>query len=120
MPRILIVDDDGVIRRLAEDFLGEEGFDVLGADTATAGLDALVTYQPDLVLLDLRMPGMDGQAFCAHMGPESRAIPVLVLSGANDVHRVAAEIGAAGAIRKPFDLDDLLGTVRRLIPAGRS
>jgi DNA-binding response OmpR family regulator len=118
MPRILVIDDDGVIRRLAEDFLSDEGFEVLGADTATAGLEALVTYQPDLVLLDLRMPGMDGQAFCAHMGSASRAIPVLVLSGANDVHRVAAEIGAAGAIRKPFDLDNLQGAVRRLLPGG--
>lgn len=117
MARILVVDDDRVIRRLAHDLLTDEGFEVTSAENGSAGLEALLSERPGLVLLDLRMPSMDGRTFHASMPADCRDIPILVLSGSSDIHEVAAEIGAAGALQKPFDLDELVQAVRRILPS---
>lgn len=116
MTRILVVEDDAAIRRLAQDLLADEGYEVFTAGSGPAGLDTLSTSQPDLVVLDLMMPQMDGFEFARAMEQRHRAVPIVVLSGSHDIERRAEEMGAAGSVLKPFDIDDFLATVRRALP----
>jgi two-component system, chemotaxis family, chemotaxis protein CheY len=112
--RILVVDDDTGIRSFVEMALDSEGYAV---STATNGAQALaVTDQvhPDLILLDMRMPIMDGWTFARRYreqdGPKA---PIVVITAATDAGERAAEIQADGYLGKPFDLDELLGLVSR-------
>lgn len=115
MSRILVVEDDAAIRRLAHDLLVDEGFEVFTAETGQDGLDLLAECQPDLVLLDLMMPTMDGPTFAREMEQRHHALPVVVLSGSREIFETAAELGAAGAILKPFDIDEFVQVVRKAI-----
>lgn len=116
MTRILVVEDDAAIRRLARDLLADEGYEVFTAESGPAGLDTLSVAQPDLVVLDLMMPQMDGVEFAQAMEERHRVVPIVVLSGSHDIERRAEEMGAAGAVLKPFDIDDFLATVRQALP----
>ena len=120
MTRILIVEDDAAIRRLAHDLLVDEGYEVSVAETGEAGLIALGEHQPDLVLLDLMMPQMDGPTFAAEMQRRQHVAPVLVWSGSRDIHEIASSMGAAGAILKPFDIEEFVAAVRRALDPERS
>ena len=71
---------------------------------------------PDLVLLDLMMPVMDGWEFARSLGPGARP-PIIVLSADRNVSAKAKEIGALGWLAKPFELTDLLAVVRRAVPS---
>jgi len=113
-PRILVVDDDTSIRSFVEMALDSEGYAV---STATNGAQALAVtdqVQPDLILLDMRMPIMDGWTFARRYreqgGPKA---PIVVITAATDAGERAAEIQADGFLGKPFDLDELLGLVSR-------
>jgi CheY-like chemotaxis protein len=113
-PRILVVDDDTSIRSFVEMALDSEGYAV---STATNGVQALaVTDQvhPDLILLDMRMPIMDGWTFARmyrdQAGPHA---PIVVITAATDAGERAAEIQADGFLGKPFDLDELLVLVSK-------
>lgn len=116
MTRILVVEDDDAIRRLAHDLLSDEGYEVYTADSGPEGLDTLDATQPDLVVLDLMMPLMDGVSFAREMERRHRQVPIIVLSGSHDLEQHAQDMGAAGAVLKPFDIDDFLGVVRRALP----
>ena len=110
--RVLIVDDDLDIRDAVSEFLAFEGHEVF---TASDGEQALVRcrqLRPDLVLLDLMMPGMNGWDFrrAQLRDPAIAAIPVLVVSALGRV----ADLAVAGFLPKPFSLDDLTSAVRRL------
>ncbi|MBK9518321.1 MAG: response regulator [Anaeromyxobacter sp.] len=112
MARVLIVDDDLDIRDAVSEFLSFEGHEVF---TASDGEQALVRcrqLRPDLVLLDLMMPGMNGWDFrrAQLRDPAIAAIPVLVVSALGRV----ADLAVAGFLPKPFSLDDLTSAVRRL------
>jgi len=115
MTCILVVEDDAAIRRLAHDLLEDEGFEVLLAETGEAGLTALAERRPDLVLLDLMMPLMDGATFAAELRRLHEDVPVVVLSGSRDIFEVAQSMGATGAILKPFDIDEFVTIVRRTL-----
>jgi CheY-like chemotaxis protein len=113
---LLLVEDDADIREDLADLLVEEGFEVETAADGRAGLEALRRRGGwSLVLLDLMMPVMDGWAFRRAQlnDPALAGIPVLLLSGAADLRSSAATLGAAAAIQKPFQLDALLGAIRR-------
>ena len=114
--RILIVDDDMSTLEMMSAILGCEGYRVAAARNGLDGIDRLSVYEkPDLILLDLKMPGMDGQGFCGarrkHEGWES--IPLVVISGAEDVAQQAAILGAVAYLQKPVDTVELLTVVRR-------
>ncbi len=107
---VLVVDDDIDTVETMREILEEEGHEVL---CATNGREALALTQlrrPDLVLLDLNMPEMDGRAFLSAVrdDPELADVRVVVLSGAPDVREIPAE-----SITKPLRLDTLLGLLRR-------
>lgn len=108
---ILVVDDDRVIRELVVAALEVEGYRVSSATDVPSGLAKFWSMSPNLVLLDLLMPG-DGVVFAARV--IERKVPIVVMSGRPDGRRLADQIGADGFLAKPFEIDDLLATVAPL------
>lgn len=111
---VLVIDNDREMRLLLAAILSDEGYLVTEAANGRAALAFLPQLQPDVLLLDLRMPVMDGAAFvAAYRQLAGRAAPIVVLSGEADGQQQAAALGVAGYLRKPFDLEDLLASVQR-------
>ncbi len=110
--RILIVDDDDSIRELVAMALEDEGYEVMTAAQGVQALQIAAATPPDLILLDMRMPIMDGWAFARtyHQLPGPHA-PIIVLSATRNGLAVAEEVGAAGYLAKPFELVQLLTVV---------
>ncbi len=111
MACVLIVDDEVDIRQAVAEVLADEGYQVCSARDGAEALAQARAFHPQVVLLDLMMPGMSGWEFRRRQmdDPDLSRIPVVVLSalggdGLSD---------AAGYLQKPFDLDDLLSAVRR-------
>ena len=120
---LLVVDDDLDIRDALQDVLEGAGYSVRLAADGQQALESLrAGWHPDLILLDLMMPRMNGFEFRdvqRHEEPLCR-IPVLLASADPALPQAARALGVAGYLRKPLDLDDLLGTVDRLCCGGRS
>jgi CheY-like chemotaxis protein len=119
---VLVVDDNTDLRELIMAVLEAEGYDVSGAADGARALERLREEpRPDLVLLDLMMPVLDGWQFRKQQlaDPAVAAIPVIVLSGDADADAHAVALRAAGSLRKPVDLERLLGTVARTLGAKR-
>jgi CheY-like chemotaxis protein len=111
-PLVLVVDDDPDILEAICDILEGEGYGVARARHGAEALERLRERRPDLILLDLMMPVMDGLAF-AHALRERRLdpeIPIVVISADGNPQK-AASIGARGFLAKPFDIDALLAHV---------
>jgi DNA-binding response OmpR family regulator len=120
-PRILVADDDPIILRLLEVNLGLEGFAV---ETALRGEDAVVRARethPDLIILDVMMPGMTGHDVAGQLkgDPATADIPIVFLSARTQEEDRARgrELGVAAYITKPFDPGELVDIVRRLATA---
>jgi CheY-like chemotaxis protein len=111
--RILVVDDDESIRSIVRMFLSDEGYQVIEAANGEIALEVLGGVQPELILLDLRMPVMDGWEFARRykMMPGPHA-PIVACVAALDVTHECADLETAAILSKPFDLDDLLQAVR--------
>ena len=114
---ILIIDDDPAIRATVAEILESEGYSVATAINGADGLQSLDRIDPALVLLDMRMPILDGWGFARALQSRGIQIPILVMTAAQDARRWAHEINAEGYVAKPFDLIDLLDTVGRFFPA---
>ncbi|CAM8626674.1 CheY FOG, CheY-like receiver [Comamonadaceae bacterium] len=116
---ILSVEDTAGIRRLIRMTLEYMGFQVLEAADGEEGLSMAREHRPDLVLMDVRMPGVSGLTACEVMrsDPELRAIPVVMLSSAGGADDIAAglESGAKAYLVKPFQPVELIELVTRLI-----
>ncbi len=113
---VLVVDDDPTILATVAETLDLEGYPVV---TATNGAEALEAYErtaPSLVLLDMRMPVLDGWGFVRAVRARGLSPVVVVMTATADARRWASEIGAHGVLPKPFDLDDLIAEVQRLRP----
>ncbi|HEY8641620.1 MAG TPA: HD domain-containing phosphohydrolase [Candidatus Dormibacteraeota bacterium] len=113
---VLVIDNDPLARELARESLGELGCDVVEAGDGIDGLQAARRYEPDLVLLDIRMPGLDGWAVCRRLKelPRGRLTPIVMVSGAADAAR-ALEAGADGILPKPYLVQELADCVRSLL-----
>ena len=114
--RVLVVDDDEQLRYVLRETMTEDGYEVEAASNGREALTIIERWQPDLIVLDLMMPVMDGETFRQEqrrLGLVERA-PVIVLSAAREMLSIAERVGAAASVPKPFDLDDLLATVSRL------
>jgi two-component system phosphate regulon response regulator OmpR len=114
--RVLVVDDEPDLRGMIAEYLGKQGF-VVSAAADGRELDAhLASDFPDLLILDVNMPGEDGFAIARRMRARS-AVPILMLTAADDIvdRIVGLEIGADDYLTKPFDLRELLARVRALL-----
>jgi CheY-like chemotaxis protein len=111
---ILVVDDDPSILDTVAELLDLEGYAVETASNGAEALDQLERTEPSLVLLDMRMPVMDGWSFVRTLKERGRSLPILVMTAAQDARKWAEEVGAAGYVAKPFDLLDLLDAVERV------
>lgn len=110
---VLVVDDDAQIRELLTIALGEEGYLVRAVPDGEAALEAVAEAPPAVILLDMRMPVMDGWTFAREYRRRynGNAKPVLCMSAAVDARQVAREIKPDGLLPKPFSLDELLTAV---------
>ena len=115
-PTILIVEDDPEIRRLVCDFLVREGYDVETAEDAKAMDAILQRLRPDLIILDLMLPGEDGLAICRRLRTDD-SIPILMLTAKSDeIDRVVGlEMGADDYLAKPFSSRELLARARAIM-----
>ena len=111
---ILVVDDDPTILATVSEALDFEGFPVMSATNGAEALELVDRNWPSLVLLDMRMPVLDGWGFMRAVRERGLNLTVVVMTAAADARRWAREIDAQGVLAKPFELDDLLGAVMRL------
>ena len=122
MPQILVVEDDESIRALVSDVLRDDGYSVREARNGVEALQAVRARRPDLIVLDLMMPVMDGWTFVerCRLEPDCGDLPILVTSASHDLPRTAERLRSFGVrtcLAKPFDLDGLLALVERYVPA---
>jgi DNA-binding response OmpR family regulator len=117
--QILVIEDDASVRTLLEKSLRARGYKVVACDDGLAGLTMLETLVPDLIIVDIMMPRLDGMTFVkAIKGNEStKPIPVIFLTANNDPRTMIAGInlGAKHYVTKPFQLDELLGKVAKVL-----
>jgi CheY-like chemotaxis protein len=112
--RVLIVDDEPDIRATVAEMLEIEGYSTEEAANGADALAAIERRQPDLILLDMRMPVLDGWGFAAEMNRRDMTIPIVVMTAARDAARWASEIAATASLSKPFGFDDLIRTVNEV------
>lgn len=117
--RIVCVEDEIGVRTLIEQALIKEGFDVAVFDSGDAGLDEVRTRRPDLVLLDVMLPGTDGMEICRQLkwDPATRSIPVVLLTGRTEESDVVLGLGlgADDYIVKPFRVKELVARVKAVL-----
>jgi DNA-binding response OmpR family regulator len=116
--RVLVVDDDRDLRELLAAVLSSAGYEVLTAENGAAALSVLRAVLPDLIILDLMMPVMNGWQFREAQAalPDYARIPVVCLSGHHAARHQASSLGIGACMVKPFEIDDLLEVVDRFFP----
>ena len=124
--RVLLVDDEAAIRRGLGDVLRSSGYDVLVAEDGKTGLDAALTERPDLILLDVMLPHVNGYEVCQTVRAEGLDAPILMLTAKGQEADIVLglNLGADDYITKPFQVGELLARVnaflRRRATAARS
>ena len=110
---ILIIDDDVTNLKVAAEPLRADGVEILTARDGTTGINRAQLAQPDLIILDVQMPGIDGFETCRRLKADQRTkdIPIIMFSANKDVEKIAKEAGADGFLAKPFEMKDLLSVV---------
>ena len=118
-PKILVIDDDENTLWLVSTLLQHNDFEVVKPSTATEGLAVARDQQPDLVLLDVMMPDMDGWEVCRRLR-ETSAVPVIFITAKSSVKDVVKglEIGGDDYVVKPFDNHELLARIRTQLRRG--
>ena len=118
MPRILIVDDDKDLLTIVKSFLIKKGFDVSIYSDWEIASEAIKTYEPQVILLDVFLSGVDGLEVCKRLKTSTytRHIPILILSGYPRVAETAIyEFGADDFIAKPFEVNELIRKIHKVL-----
>lgn len=114
---VLVVDDSPTIRKIVELTLRREGYDVAAADSGVTALAAIADRRPDLILLDIMLPNLNGYQICQLLkrNERSKAVPVVMLSGKDGMFdKMKGKLaGAADYVTKPFDSKKLVATVAK-------
>lgn len=113
-PSILIVEDEPDLRKGLEANLTREGFKVFQANNGESGISATIKHNPDLILLDLMMPGMNGVEVCRELRRKGIETPIIMLTARSDeIDRVVGlEVGADDYVTKPFSVRELIARIR--------
>src|SRR5437588_4633880 len=109
--RVVVADDDGAIRELVTEGLIEAGYLVDVAADGEEALRRIEQHVPDVLLLDMRMPRLSGWEVAHALRERAVRVPIVVMTSAISARGWAEEIGAAGYLGKPFDLDDLIAVI---------
>ena len=111
--KILLVDDDPNIRRLVELYLKKEGFEVVTAARGDEAVHAYKSANPNLILLDIMLPGMDGWQVCREIRKESN-VPIIMLTAKDETFDkvLGLELGADDYVAKPFDMKELVARIK--------
>jgi two-component system KDP operon response regulator KdpE len=119
--KILVVDDEPEVRKLMEHFLTGKGYEVRLAENGRVGLAALDTFAPDLVLLDMHMPEMDGAETLRELALRAPTLPVIMVTVNEDVETTSRllQLGAADYVPKPFNLEYLEQAINIQLSAAR-
>ncbi len=117
--RIIVVDDDKEIREILTFVLSRNGFEVAVASHGQQLQQLLATYTPDLIILDVTMPGEDGYQICNSLrtGPQTQHVPVMIMTAhtENIYERISVDLGVAQHVTKPFHPLDLVERVKNLL-----
>ena len=122
MARILVVEDDDAIRGVVSDVLRDGGYEVYEAINGADAMEQVDDQRPDLIVLDLMMPVMDGWQFVEQFRhkPFSNQVPIVVTSASHDLPRTAERLKSLGVrtcLAKPFDVESLLTLIGRYVPS---
>jgi DNA-binding response OmpR family regulator len=112
---VLSVEDDGKIARLIQVALEAEGYSVKLCEDGLEALRCLEDEEPDVILLDLMLPRMDGREFVWELRRTGRNTPVILVSAARDLPRRAAELPVQGYVAKPFAIPELVATIDSVV-----
>ncbi len=112
--KVLVVDDDPDVRSFLSTFLELEGYEVLTAANGAEALHSVAGQRPDIILLDLMMPVMDGWTCCRQLKANryTSHLPIVIISASHDLDGQLREVGASAYVAKPFDLDCLLTCIK--------
>jgi DNA-binding response OmpR family regulator len=113
--KILVCDDDQGILEVMRIILEEQKYEVRTLNTGKHILKIVKEFNPNVFFLDLWMPGIDGREITKILkrDPETKDIPIIVVSALNDTQKVASEAGADDYLAKPFDMNDLIAKVQK-------
>lgn len=115
---VLVVDDDVELQGMVQTLLNGAGYRVATATDGGQALEKVEQEMPNLILLDMKMPGMDGWKFAREFrARHNRSVPIVVVTAAEDARKRAEEVGAEGHLGKPFEIDELLHLVEQFLGA---
>jgi two-component system alkaline phosphatase synthesis response regulator PhoP len=121
MPRILVIDDEPSILKLITAYLKPEGFDIQTAADGLSGLKAVRTFHPDVIILDIMLPGIDGLEVLTQLRRESQAYVILLTAKTEETDKVVGlSVGADDYVTKPFSPRELTARIKAAIRRGRS
>jgi CheY-like chemotaxis protein len=114
---ILVIDDEQGFRDGVVDLLEMEGYSVRAARDAVEAVPLLPEFRPDIILLDLGMPLLDGESFLRGLQglPAARRVPIVLISGRGDLPSIASRSGATAYLQKPFEAPQLLSLIERVL-----
>ncbi|HPC47229.1 MAG TPA: response regulator, partial [Deltaproteobacteria bacterium] len=119
MARILVIDDDSSIRETLEMYLGEEGYEVYTAATGNEGLNSFNRIHPEVVILDIRLPDVNGFIILEDLHEEDENVKVIMITAHHDMESTirAMKEGAFDYIHKPIDVDELDIAIKKALQA---
>ena len=117
MKKIIVADDDSSILEVIKIILEDAGYEITTVSDPSLILSTVAKVKPNLVLLDIWMSGFDGRNLTKKLKSqnETKQIPVVIISAHNDTAKMAKEAQADGYLAKPFDMEDLVKTVKKYL-----